>query len=79
MERVLSVVLLTSLLTGCAVIRARNDMEASKAEYKQCLREHSEDTSKCDAYRAMYEADLKAYRATTDAMREGSTVTIIDD
>lgn len=68
---------LTIPFVGCALaakIRARDDMEASKVDYKNCLRANSETPQKCDSLKAMYEADLKAYRQTTNAMRNGIVV-----
>ena len=67
------------MLSGCAVaakVRARDDMEASKAAYKRCLQEHPDDPSKCEGLRQAYEADLKAFRATSHALTDSSTVTI---
>ncbi len=59
-----------------AKVRARDDMEMSKAAYKKCLKQHPDDLSKCEAPRKAYESDLKAFRATSDALKESGTVTI---
>ncbi|MDC8449181.1 MAG: hypothetical protein LV473_12580 [Nitrospira sp.] len=67
------------MLSGCAIaakVRARDDMEASKAVYKRCLQEHPDDPLKCEALRQAYEADLKAFRATSHALTGSASVTI---
>ena len=73
------IIVVSLIVSGCAVaakVRAREDMEMSKTAYKKCLELHPDDLSKCEALRMAYEADLKAYRATSDAMKESGTVTI---
>lgn len=73
------IIIVSLILSGCGVaakVRAREDMEMSKAAYKRCLEQHADDLAKCEALRKAYEADLKAYRATSDAMKESGTVTI---
>ena len=66
-------------IAGCAVaakVRARDDMEASKAAYTECLKRES-DLSKCEGLKRAFEADLKAYRATSEALKNrGGTVVI---
>lgn len=81
MNRVfLLITLMAFSLSACAVaakVRARNEMEESKAAYKECLRKHPDDISACEAFGKMYEADLKAFRATSGALKEnGGTVVI---
>jgi len=66
------------LFSGCGIaanIRARNDVENSKAEYKDCLKQHPDDLSKCDALKRAYEADLEYWRSRTG---HSGTVTIED-
>lgn len=41
-----------------------NDLATSKADYKECLTENSEEISKCKVLKEVYQADLDAYRAT---------------
>ncbi len=63
------------VLSGCALAardRARNDLEQSKAAYKECLQQHPDDASACEVLQKIYEADLQALRALS---RRG-TVTI---
>ncbi len=69
------------LFFGCGIaanIRARNDVENSKAEYKTCLKQHPDDLSKCDALKKAYEADLQYWRARTRIGEPSGTVTIED-
>jgi hypothetical protein len=66
------------LFSGCGIaadIRARNDVEDSKAAYKDCLKQHPDDLSKCDAPKKAYEADLEYYRSRKS---HTGTVTIED-
>ncbi len=63
------------VLAGCAAVardKARNDLEQSKAAYKECLQQHLDDASACEALQKIYEADLQALRA----LKRGGTVTI---
>jgi hypothetical protein len=66
------VVLALGTLTGCGIaarVNARHDMEASKAAYKACLVENSQNVSACGGWRRAYEADLSGYQATAAATR----------
>mgnify|MGYP001313214017 CR=1 FL=1 len=61
------------ILDGCgitAMVRARNDMEESKAAYKGCLLQHSQDPSKCEAVKQAFETDLAVYRATSGVLTD---------
>jgi len=67
---------------GCGIaakIRAREDMEQSKAFYKKCLEQHHDDPSKCESLRRAFEADLKAYRETSKGIRPGYTISVDQD
>jgi hypothetical protein len=58
-------------LSACglaAKMDARNDMEASKSACKACLVDNPRNVSTCEALRLSYEADLKAYEATSTGM-----------
>jgi hypothetical protein len=71
--------LLAALLSSCGIaakVNARNDTEVSKATYKACLAQHSQDVSACEGARQAYEADLAAYRATSAGIRPGVNITI---
>jgi hypothetical protein len=43
----------------------------SKAAYKACLVENSQNVAACDGWRRAYEADLSGYQATAAATRPG--------
>jgi hypothetical protein len=66
-------------LADCGVaakVNARNEMEASKAIYKDCLARNPQNLSACEASRLSYEADMKAYRATSAGIQPGRNDTI---
>jgi hypothetical protein len=55
-------------LSGCGIaakVDARNDMEQSKAAYKNCLAANPSNPSACAGLEAAFQADLAAYRATS--------------
>jgi len=85
MLKMLSFIILiisVSFSNGCGIaakVRARDDMEVSKAAYKKCLEQHPDDPSKCEALRRAYEADLKAYRETSKGIRPGYTISVDQD
>ncbi len=61
---------------GCgtgAKVKAREDMENSKAAYEKCLRQYPDDPSRCEALKKAFEADWEAYRQAGTAT--GPTVT----
>lgn len=75
------------LLTGCATTiatvqalaaeeRARDDMEASKARYKMCLDQNPQTLANCESARLAYDADLRAYSATSTGFGPDRTVII---
>lgn len=79
LKAVVVMVLLGTLLTGCGIaakVRARDDMEASKAQYKMCLDQNPQTPANCESARLAFEADLRAYSATSAGIRTGPTVTI---
>lgn len=64
---------------GCGIVAAnsaRQDMESSKVAYKDCLQKHPSDTAACEGARLAYEADLRAYRATSSSLKQGTTVDV---
>ena len=66
-------------LNGCGIaakVRARDEMEQSKATYKQCLIQHPQDPSQCEAARRVFETDMAVYRATSAGVRQGVTVDV---
>ena len=82
MNRLLSVaVIICATITnsGCGVVakvNARHDMEQSKAAYKACLQAHPSDVSACEGCRLSYDADMKAYRATSAGIQSGRNNTV---
>ncbi len=67
LKAAVKMVLLGTLLTGCGIaaeVRARDDIEASKAQYKMCLYQNPQTPANCESARLAYEADLSAYSAT---------------
>lgn len=61
-------VLLLSILTGCAIaakINAREDYEASTANYKQCLAANVATPQRCEALRLAMEADERKFNGMT--------------
>lgn len=75
MKRLAIVGAVLIVLAGCGVVasnRARNDLEQSKAAYKQCLQQHLDDASACEALQKIYQADLQVFRA----LQPGGTVII---
>lgn len=58
-------------LSACALqakMNALDEMKASKAAYKTCLADNPKTVSACQAEQLSYEADLKAYEATSAGM-----------
>lgn len=82
MRAAVVLVLLGALLNGCGIVakvRARDDMEISKARYKACLEQNPQTPADCESARLAYDADLRAYKATSAGIRTGSTVTIEEE
>lgn len=85
MLKLISFVILIISVTfanGCGIaakVRARDDMEASKAAYKRCLEQNPNDPSKCEGLKRAFEADLKAYRETSKGIRPGYTISVDQD
>jgi hypothetical protein len=75
-------VVVLAVCGGCGIaakVRARDDMESSKATYKRCLELNADDPNKCEALRRVYEADIKAYRETSKGIRPGATISVDQD
>lgn len=85
MDKLLLAIILMALMAfsnSCGIaakVRARNDMENSKAAYKKCLEQYRDDLSKCEALRRAYEADIKAYRETSKGVSPRGTISIEQD
>ena len=70
---------LSVALTGCGIaakVNARNDMEQSKTAYKACLAQNPSNLHACDAAEAAYDADMRAFRATSAGVQPGYNSTI---
>jgi hypothetical protein len=52
---------------GADQARAKNAMLSSMAAYAECLKQHPDDPSQCEALRRAYEADYQAYQAAEQA------------
>lgn len=79
MWRVWVLSILVATVAGCGItakVNARDDMEISKAAYKNCLAQNAQNVTACDAARLSYEADVKAYRATSAGIQPGRNDTI---
>lgn len=69
--------LLVAVVSSCAAkINARDDREASKTVYEECLAQHLQDVSACEGARQAYEADLAIYRAISAGARPGANITV---
>ena len=75
MIKYLIITIVALSIAGCAIARAREQMEASKAAYTECLKRES-DLSKCEGLKRVYEADLKAFRAVSAVLQDSGTIVI---
>lgn len=67
------------VLGGCGVVAkvdARNQMQASLRDLKQCLRENQANPSPCRTLKIIYDADMSAYRATSAGILPGYNVNV---
>ena len=74
----ITIAMISVSLTGCGIaakVNARNDMEQSKNTYKACLAANAAHPAACEASRMAYEADMKAYRATSAGIQPGRSDT----
>jgi hypothetical protein len=73
MLRLTFILCLALLVAACggvsAKVNARNDMLKSKDAYKACLPANPDNPDKSEALKRAYEADLKAYEATSRGIR----------
>ncbi|MCF8495783.1 MAG: hypothetical protein K9G62_03850 [Alphaproteobacteria bacterium] len=76
----LFVLLMTiGLLSGCgaaSIMNARSDMEQSKVNYKNCLAQHPKDINSCNGAKAAYEADMEAFKTTSNPYGQNDTVNV---
>ena len=76
--RLMALILVIALAwaNGCATsaqVRARQNLENSKAAYERCLQQNLDDPSQCEIFKRRYEADLETYRRAEK--NSGPTVT----
>ena len=75
----LTIVLSVLALSGCGIaakIDARNDMQQSKLDYKNCLANNPSNPKACEATRLAYEADLKSYKVMSAGILPGQNNTL---
>jgi hypothetical protein len=66
-------------LSGCGIgakIEARNDVQQSKLNYKNCLANNPSSPQACESTRLAYEADIKAYRVMSAGIQPGLNSTL---
>src|SRR5579883_988308 len=80
MNRTIALAVAALALTGCGVaakVDARNNMQQSLVAYKQCLAQHPDNARQaCEATKLAYDADMRAYRATSAGIRSGQTIDV---
>jgi hypothetical protein len=84
MNRVVVLMLAASSLSGCGIaakVNARNSMQESLAAYKACLVQNPQNVNACQGAKLAYDADMRAYRATSAGIQPGrhDTLTINSD
>jgi hypothetical protein len=70
----LTIILSVVSLSGCGIeakINARNDMQQSKLNYKNCLANNPSDPKACESTRLAYETDIRAYKTLSAGMQPG--------
>jgi hypothetical protein len=75
----LTIVLAVLALSGCGIeakIDARNDMQQSKLNYKNCLANNPSNPQACESTRLAYEADIRAYRTMSAGIQPGLNNTL---
>jgi hypothetical protein len=75
----LTIILSILALSGCGIgakIDARNDMQQSKLNYKNCLANNPSGPKACESTRLAYEADIRAYKTLSAGMQPGLNSTL---
>jgi hypothetical protein len=75
----LTIILSVLALTGCGIgakIEARNDMQQSKLNYKNCLTNNPSDPKTCETTKLAYEADIRAYKTLSAGIQPGLNNTL---
>jgi hypothetical protein len=66
---VIGLLLVMGMLMGCGVAgKVSSKMESSKTAYMRCLEENPDNPERCAALRQAYEADMRAFRDTTQGL-----------
>jgi hypothetical protein len=71
--------IVANFASACGVaakINARDDLEQSKAAYKQCLIQNAEEPNRCAALRTVYQTDLQTYEAMSRGVRTGPSISV---
>ena len=69
--------LIMGMLTGCGVAaKVSPGMESSKAAYQRCLEQNPDNPERCAAQRQAYEADMRAFRATTQGLTRRGVLSV---
>ena len=69
-----------AVLSGCGIaakVEARSGMQQSLAAYKACLAQNPQNVQACEGAKLAYDADMKAYRATSSGIQRGYSSTVI--
>jgi hypothetical protein len=57
------------ILMGCGVAaKVSPRMESSKTAYQRCLEQNPDNPERCAAFRQAYEADVRAFRDTSQGL-----------
>jgi hypothetical protein len=78
MKQLLAILCCASL-SACGVaakVNARNDLEQSKAAYKQCLAQYADSPNKCAGLRVAYQTDLQTYEAMSRGIKNGPSISV---
>jgi len=81
MKLFIAIILMAAIVSGCAIaakFNALEDMERSRAAYKRCLEQNPANPEKCAGLKQAYEADLRAYRETSKALRTGGAIISVE-
>jgi hypothetical protein len=66
---VIGLLLVMGMLMGCgAAANLSSRFESSKTAYMRCLEENPDNPERCAALRQAYEADMRAFRDTTQGL-----------
>lgn len=72
MKKQLLIFVLCLSVAGCGIaakVQAREDVQKSKAAYKECLADHPKSVNACSAQKEAYDADMDEYIQFTNGTR----------